>query len=148
MSDLKGGYFYLATPYTNYPNGIEASFTDSCIIAARLTKMGLIVFSPVVHSHAISVHGDINPKDHELWMAIDRPMVNAARGLIVAMLSGWDESLGVKVEIDLFKQAGKPIFYLNPDDLPPYSMRQSAQSQQNVVAFMVTQRTTSTEPTG
>ena len=148
MSDLIGGYYYLGTPYTLYPSGIQSAFEDAARIAGILTHMGLIVYSPIVHSHVISEYSNIDPKDHALWMALDRPLVNAARGLIVVMLSGWESSRGLTLERDLFKAAGKPIFYLDPMDLPTDLIKQFEPSQQNVVRIMDIPRTTSTEPTG
>ena len=146
MSDMTGGYFYLATPYTKYSTGLDAAFEDSCIIAAHLINMGLIVYSPIAHTHSIAKHGGVDPKNHDLWMAVEYPLVKAARGLIVAMLTGWENSVGVQKEIQLFREMGKPIFYLKPEDLPNDSIPLSSRSQENVVRFTDIPRTTFTEP--
>ena len=44
--------------------------------------------------------------------------MDAARGLIVCEMDGWDESYGIQVEIEVFKAAGKPIIHMTPGFLP------------------------------
>jgi hypothetical protein len=46
LDDLKDkkGFFYLATPYSLYPQGHEAAWRDACALSARLIRAGLTVF--------------------------------------------------------------------------------------------------------
>lgn len=108
---------YLATPYTKYPHGHYAAFEDACKISAALMKLGVSVFSPVVHAHPIAVHGVIDKCDHEFWMEVNRPFMEMADALIVAELDGWKQSDGVAEETATFFFAGKPIFHLDPETL-------------------------------
>lgn len=115
-ADLKriagNGFLYLATPYTNYPDGHQAAFDIACLIAADLMASGVNVLSPIAHSHPIAMQG-IDNVDHEFWMNVDRPFMDAARGLIVAKIPGWQVSRGVTEEIAHFVKSGKPIVYLD-----------------------------------
>lgn len=111
-------YFYLATPYSKYHLGIEEAFQAACRETALLLRAGVPTFSPIAHTHPIAMHGDINPLDHEIWLPADRPLMDAAEGLIVCQMQGWDESYGIGVEIATFKEAGKPIFYMTPGIVP------------------------------
>lgn len=111
------GFWYLATPYSLYPTGIQAAFTDACHAAASLIRAGVPVFCPIAHTHPIAMVGEIDPLDHEIWLPADRPMMDAAKGLIVCKLYGWEESRGVAFEIETFKAAGKPILYLAPGEI-------------------------------
>lgn len=119
IDDLKAmpGVWYLATPYTRYKGGLEAAFRDACGVAAELMKAGVPTFSPIAHSHPIACYGEMSLTDHELWMGLDRPHMEAAVGCIVAMLPGWEVSRGVAHEIDYFKAAGKPYYLLDPSTM-------------------------------
>ena len=107
-------YFYLASVYSRYPAGIDAAFIVACKVAARFIKAGVPVFSPISHSHHIAIHGDIDPLSHDIWLPADRPMMDAACGIIVVRMEGWEESVGIAHEIEVFKQAGKPVLFVDP----------------------------------
>lgn len=108
-----GPLYYLATPYTKYEGGIEAAFESAAAIAARLVKTGYVVYSPIVHTHPVAVHGGIDPLDHSIWLDFDLRMMRAADCLVVAQMKGWRESFGISQEIKFFENAGKPICYLD-----------------------------------
>lgn len=108
---------YLATPYTKYPAGILAAYKEAARIAGRLVGAGYIIFSPIAHTHPLAVYGEIDPLDHKLWMAFDAPFMSMSGALAVAMMDGWDRSVGVKAEIDAFSAAGKPTYFVCPRTL-------------------------------
>jgi Domain of unknown function (DUF1937) len=101
-------YWYLGSPYTRYEGGIDQAFNDVMIITGELIKAGVSVYSPIVHCHSVRVPG-IDPLDYKFWLDNQTGMMKAAYGLIVAQMPGWDESYGVKWELDLFKELDKPI---------------------------------------
>lgn len=109
--------FYLATPYSKYPAGIDVAFVDAAKLAARLLKAGLKVYSPIAHTHPLAIHGKIDPLDHAIWLPFDEAMMRACDGLLVAHMDGWQQSKGVLHEIEFFTVASKPIFHLNIDTL-------------------------------
>lgn len=96
--------FYLASPYTLYEAGQDAAAEAVAKIAARLTKEGRRVYSPIVHTHFIATLGGIDPLDHDFWMGVDEAMMERCDGLIVARLPGWKESKGVGMEIKWFME--------------------------------------------
>lgn len=108
------GFFYLASPYTSYRYGREAAAFQVSFVAAYLMTKGVKLFCPIAHSHAIAEAGDLDHIDHDFWIQNDRPLMEAAKGLIVCQLPGWQESRGVQAEIACFQAAGKPIVYWNP----------------------------------
>lgn len=108
----KQTYWYLASPYSKYPLGLEAAYRDSCKAAGWLLKRSLNVFCPIAHSHPIAQFGDCAHRDHDFWMRVDKPLVDHACGMIIVEMPGWQDSTGVKMEIDWFTAAGKPIYYL------------------------------------
>jgi hypothetical protein len=111
-------FWYLATPYSKYAAGIEQAFIDACRETALLIRAGVPTFSPIAHTHPIAMHGDIDPLAHEIWLPADRPMMDAASGLIVCQMEGWEASYGIGVEIETFKAAGKPVVYMTPGVVP------------------------------
>lgn len=106
---------YLATPYSRYEGGLEAAWIDACRVSGALMRNGFKVFSPIAHSHGIAVHGGLDPLDHEIWLPADESFMEHCEGLIVARLEGWETSKGVAFEIMKFKEAGKPIEYVDFD---------------------------------
>ena len=107
------GYWYLASPYSKYPGGIEVAFQEVCCCAAWLLRQGVKVYSPIAHTHPIAMHGCIDPMDHGIWLPVDKPLMQGAVGLIVAKMPTWDISYGIGKEVEEFEVAGKPVLYLS-----------------------------------
>jgi nucleoside 2-deoxyribosyltransferase len=110
---------YLACPYSI--NGVSSNevkqhnFEVASKIAAKLMQEGLVVFSPISHSHPIQVHGDMPTNDLSFWMTQDLPFVEFCDVLAVIQLPGWDVSPGVKNELMYAKQLQKEIYYITYD---------------------------------
>ena len=114
-------FFYLVTPYSKYPGGLEAAFQMACEQAGLCIAAGVHVYCPIAHMHPIAVRCGMDPLDHKIWLPADEPMMHAASGLIIVMAAGWEESVGVKHETDLFTRAGKPIAYMRMG-MPPIGL--------------------------
>lgn len=112
-----GEFYYVASPYTNYPDGHSAAALAVASVTAQLTAAGVPVFSPIAHGQMLldAAPHILDATDHEFWMRADQPMMNAAGGLIVVMLEGWRQSRGVRQEIMEF--VGRPIFLLDPSTM-------------------------------
>ena len=111
-------FYYLASVYSNYSKGIICAHEEACQEAALLMRHGIVVFSPIAHSHSIAIHGDLDPFDHSLWLDADKKFMNAAKGLIVCMMEGWEFSEGIKAEIQYFSDANQPVIYMTPGIVP------------------------------
>jgi len=106
--------YYLATPYTKYQGGdLTAAFIAACRLTADLIAAGHNVYSPIVHCHPVAMNSGLDPLDHSLWLAVDEAMMEACDALLVAQMQGWRESYGVDQEIKFFRNARKPVFYLD-----------------------------------
>lgn len=112
IDTARPGYWYLASPYSKYPQGTEQAFKAICRIAAELIQAGVPVFCPIAHSHPLSANSDIVEHDYETWLGLDFHMMKHAVGIIVADMETWNTSYGVGVEIDYFTKAGKPVLHL------------------------------------
>jgi len=111
-------YWYLATPYSKYPAGIDAAHQHACEAAALLIGAGVRVYSPIAHTHPIAIHGKMDPFDHNIWIPADQPFMDAAGGLLVCRLPGWEESTGITYEIEAFEDADKPVLFMDPGSVP------------------------------
>ena len=105
-------FWYMATPYSKYEDGMAAAFCGAAKGAARLVMEGVKVFSPITHTHPIATLGGLDPLDHKIWMPADEPFMRLSYGLIVYKLPGWEDSDGVECEIGAFRQWGRPVEFL------------------------------------
>ncbi len=107
---------YLASPYS-HPHAIvrELRYHDACLATANLLRAGQSVFSPIVHGHPLAAHG--LPTAWSYWQQFDRDHIVRCDELLVLMLDGWNQSVGVTAEIEIAAELGKPIGYLAPGSL-------------------------------
>lgn len=106
--------FYLATPYSKWADGIHNAYVEASKLAARLLKAGHKVYSPIAHTHPLAIYGNVDPYDHDIWLPFDEAMMDAAEGLLIAKMPGWDQSKGVAHEIKFFEDASKPVYFVDP----------------------------------
>lgn len=111
------GLYYLASPYS-HPDPLvkELRYLLITRIAAELFNQGYALVEPIGSSHPVAKQFKL-PTGYEYWQARDRSMISKCDGVIVAKLPGWRESVGVTDEIHYAKEIGKPVYYLNVDDL-------------------------------
>lgn len=119
-------YWYLATPFTHYPHGRHAAWLLACENAGLLLGRGVKVFSPIVHTYHLEIHGGLAGKSHAFWMGVDAPFMHAAKGLIVVTAGGWETSVGVQQEIEAFEDADKPVLFMTPGVIPAGLVRHVA----------------------
>ena len=105
-------FWYLATPYSGFSKGIDVAFGEAARVAATLIKRGIRVYSPIAHTHPIAQYGKLDPLDHAIWLPADNPFMEAAVGLIVVKMPGWEESRGLRAEIKKFRANNKPVLYM------------------------------------
>ncbi len=110
----KGGYVYLATPYSKYPRGRHTAWVEAMRAAAVLIRHRVPVFCPIVQSHPVSCTCHIPPCAHDIWMTVDLPLLRAAEVLVVVRMDGWEDSTGIRHEIDEAERLGIPVVYCNP----------------------------------
>lgn len=107
---------YLASPYTHVDPAIrEQRYLAVCKKAAELMLAGKVIFSPIAHSHPIAEQmPDGCAVDGKLWQKQDAPYVEFCDEMIVLMLDGWENSSGVRHEIERANQRGIPVSYERP----------------------------------
>lgn len=111
----QAGYEYLASPYTDPdPMVREMRYLRTAEVLVTMLKLGLAVYSPIVHCHELAKIWDL-PKDVPFWEAYNATMLSNAKSLSVLRLDGWSRSAGVRGEIALATQLGKSITYIPGD---------------------------------
>ena len=115
-------YWYLATAYSKYPDGIDAAFLLAVWARGLLLRAGITSFSPIVHSHPVAVECGIDPFDHSIWLPSEEAFLERAFGLIVVMddHGAWQTSHGVTHEIDEFIKSHRPIIYMRDGCIPEH----------------------------
>ena len=107
---------YLASPYSHPDPAVRLQrYEAACRAAATLLHAGPAVYSPIVHSHPLVAHG--LPTDWSFWSRFDQPFLEIADGMVVLMLVGWRDSVGVREELRIAEEIGIPVIYLEPDAL-------------------------------
>lgn len=110
---------YLASPYSNPKREVKiARFRQAAKAAGILIEAGHICFSPICHSHPIAEEHGL-PGGWEFWHQFDISMIKWCDILIVLCLEGFDKSEGVKAEIALAQQLGRPVFYWHMGEAIP-----------------------------
>ena len=108
------GLIYLACPYTHKDPAVrEARFKAVSKKTAEFLRNGINVFSPITHSHPL-VEYEL-PVEWSFWEKYDKAFLDVCDRLFVYMLDGWEESKGVRAEIEYMIEQGKPIIYLEVD---------------------------------
>ena len=113
---------YLACPYSHKDKaGRERRFEAANRAAGKLMQDGHIVFSPISHSHPVAkTIGEANALSHNFWLRQDFAFIEWADEVWVLMLPGWDESTGIRLElehvrrIDVLSGRWKRVAYMDP----------------------------------
>ncbi len=105
---------YLVSPFTHDDPVVRRQrFEAACRAAATLISRGRTVFSPIAHSFVICLHG--LPLDWRFWERHDRRFLELCDEVVVLMLDGWQQSVGVHAEIAIARELGKPVTFLRPN---------------------------------
>lgn len=105
---------YLAAPYShNDPDVQEQRIASFCLFDAKLASTGVYTVSPLFKT-VLFKYTDKVPTDWEFWRSYAEQLMFACDELVVITLPGWDKSVGVLGEIEMAKQFGIKISYVEP----------------------------------
>jgi hypothetical protein len=81
-----------------------------------MLSRGLDVLSPIVHGHFLeSVVQKSLPA--ERWYDLSMSLVMRCSEVWVLTLPGWEESKGIRIEVDVAKKLGKPVIFKSFSDI-------------------------------
>jgi len=108
---------FLAAPYHNEDIAImQERFEKTEAVLAHFLQDGQAVFSPIVMCHDLALDYGLGLQAKD-WVEINDAFLERANELIVLMLPGWEDSVGVQGEIAYSHTLGIPILYYDPVSL-------------------------------
>lgn len=106
---------YLGHPYEHKSERVMAERAEIAdFVFSELTKERRIIYAPISSCHHVAVKYGM-PRDWEFWKRFDIDFVKACGRLLVLPLKGWDKSKGVAAEMQLARDNGLEIEFLNLD---------------------------------
>lgn len=106
---------YLASPYTTpIASVLEQRVTAAIQFTALCIQQGLPVFSPIMYFHPLAIHFNL-PTDSGYWHNINMQFLRRADAVFALRLMGWEQSKGMKIELNVAKVAGIPVVHYGPD---------------------------------
>jgi hypothetical protein len=106
----KNELIYLASPYSNGDR--QKNFEIITEISADLISLGYSPISPITYGHTLLQFKDLK-NDWEFWEEFCKVLLRKCDLLLVCMMDGWEDSLGVQEEIKFARELGIPIEYYN-----------------------------------
>lgn len=107
---------YLASPYSHPAEAVRIQrFEEATFAAAALMRRGHVIFSPIVHHHPMVAFG--LPTVWDYWQRADEALLVRCDRLIILKLVGWEQSRGIKGEIEIADRHGIPVEYLEMEAL-------------------------------
>lgn len=106
---------YFASPYTHESKAVERiRFTVIREVTARACIAGHPVYSPIMHCHEMALAHKM-PTDWLFWKKYNTAFVRKADAVWILTLEGWEQSKGVKYEMDLAHNLFIPCTLISPD---------------------------------
>jgi len=110
------GIVYLAIAYSHKnPRIREIRYEIANIISAYLMNLGVVIFSPITHSHPLAAYN--LPTGWDYWKSQDLSYLTVCESIIAVTLDGWKESIGLQDEVNIMKDMGKKVSFFDPCDL-------------------------------
>lgn len=111
MSEL----VYLASPYSHPDPAVRHQrFEAVCRMAGRMMEQGQVVYSPIAHSHPISLTMSVSPVDHDFWLRQCFGVLLRSTKLAILTIDGWEASRGIMAELTFAQQHAIPVEFIAP----------------------------------
>lgn len=111
-------FIYLASPYSSKDPAIQKyrGFLIDQILAELYMQTGYAIFPPILVSRKIKeLAGDNIGTSFSAWKDVDLCVIKHCDEVWVAMMDGWQESIGVTAEIAYAIKHRITVRYFNPN---------------------------------
>ena len=110
--------YYFASPYSSKDPVIQNQrYLEQQRLVAHLIKdHELSIINPIEMCHEMSKRYGL-PSGYEFWQKRDKKLISISDGIVVALMPGWDVSVGVSNEIAYAISISKEVWYLDPHSL-------------------------------
>jgi hypothetical protein len=103
---------YVASPYSHPKAEIrEENYRKVAYLSADLCSEGKLALSPIVYGHTLVGFKEMRT-DWDFWMNFCISLLERCDEMIVYKIEGWENSRGVKEEIEFAQKKGMKITYL------------------------------------
>lgn len=107
---------YLAGPYSSVHIHIrDRRYHQISFVAAKLIQRGELVYSPITACHSLAMDYEL-PTDAEFWLRQNLTFLSRCDKLLVLQLEGWEQSEGLRREIEFATEHNIPIEYVTLGD--------------------------------
>jgi len=108
---------YLACPYSHRDAAVrEKRFQLANEAAAIMLAHGLVVFSPISHTHPIATQCGLG-LGWETWERFDTAFIAVSKEVVVLTIPGWGDSRGIAAERTIANKLGVPVYFAALDEL-------------------------------
>jgi Domain of unknown function (DUF1937) len=100
---------------------MEARFQAATRAAATLVKKGYVVYSPITMTHPMDklLATSTNTLGSDFWVKFDEAFMSACSSMCVLTLDGWEDSSGIRREIEFFSNQNKAVVFVDDADVVP-----------------------------
>jgi hypothetical protein len=106
---------YVASPYSSPIVGAPLlRFQKVRRFTIHLINQGQVPFSPIVYCHEMCAAGGIRT-DAGTWFEFNSNMLRIAEAMFVYCLPGWQDSKGVRIELQQPKAVRIPVAYFDEE---------------------------------
>lgn len=103
---------YVASPYSHPVDEIRIeNYKVVSLYTANLVRNGFVIFSPITYGHHLTEFKEM-PLDFEFWGNFCLTFLAKCDMMHVLRIPGWENSKGVREEIDFCKKFEIPIVYI------------------------------------
>ena len=108
---------YLACPYSHSDEAVrQRRYHLACRTAAKLMKVGVVVFSPLANSVPAIEFGGLELEHHQ-YMQLDLPILRRCDEVLILALDEWRESFGVRQELCEAISINKPVTMIKEHEI-------------------------------
>lgn len=125
---------YISSPYSDQDSlTVEENYQKVSMYVSKLISEGFVTISHITYGHTL-VGFHSMPTDWDFWRNFCLSVLNICDEMHVYMLNGWNESKGVKEEIQYAKSIGIEIKYI-PHEEEKIEDREMIQEEKNSPTF-------------
>jgi nucleoside 2-deoxyribosyltransferase len=107
--------YYLASPYSHPQKKVmQERYIEQGRIASILIRKGYHLVTPIEMCHNISKRY-IFPTGYRFWERRDRALIQHCDGIIICLMPGWEDSIGVTDELRYSRKLKKSVRFFDPE---------------------------------
>ena len=105
---------YIASPYHHQDAEVmENRYVRVAEATAHFMRLGYVVYSPIAHTHSIAEWAEL-PRDFSFYEQFDLTMISRANEVWVLLINGWEQSKGVRAELEFCQRMKVPFRFIFP----------------------------------